>query len=256
MVPTENEIMEHYRSEANKHGGAGTSTIQDIRTRKLEMDAIFSYLREGWRVLEVGCGNGYTAQAIVEQFAVNLDATDLSPDLIAIAKERKIEQPKGQVNFEQANILELDKVEVYDLIFTERCIQNLLSWDDQKIALTNIARALKPGGQFVMLESFLTGMNKLNEARRELDLPDVEPPWHNVWFDEALTIEHMKHVGCSYLDQNPFLSGYYFGSRVLLPALMPKGKPVSSKSALNDYFCHLPPHGDFCPMKIVRFVKG
>src|SRR5437588_5845145 len=255
MVPVENEILKHYRSEADKHGLEGTSTIQDIRTRRLEMNAIFSYLRDGWRVLEVGCGNGYTAQAIVEQFAIDLDAMDLSPDLIALAKERKIENAKGQVNFAQADILELDRVEQYDLIFTERCIQNLLSWDDQKIALANIARALKPGGQFVMLESFLTGMNQLNEARRELDLPDVEPPWHNVWFDEALTIEHVASLGCSYQDQNRFLSGYYCGSRVILPALMPKGKPVTSKSALNDYFCWLPPHGDFCPMKILRFVK-
>jgi len=255
MVPTQDEILEHYCSEANKHGLEGTSTIQDIRTRKLEMDAIFSYLRDGWRVLEVGCGNGYTAQTIVERFAIDLDATDLSPDLIALAKERKIDHAKGQVNFQQADILELDKVERYDLIFTERCIQNLLSWDDQKNALANIGRALKPGGQFVMLESFLTGMNKLNEARRELDLPDVKPPWHNVWFDEALTVEHMANLGCAYIDQNAFLSGYYFGSRVLLPALLPKGKSVTSKSVLNDYFCHLPAHGDFCPMKILRFAK-
>src|SRR3982750_3607301 len=182
MAPTREEILGHYKAEAEKHGLGGTSTIQDIRTRRLEIEAILSYLSDGLRVLEVGCGNGYTAQLIVEQFALDLDANDLSPDLIALAKERKIERPKGHVNFEQSDILELDKSEVYDLIFTERCIQNLLSWDDQKKALANIARALKQGGEFVMMESFLTGMKKLNDARRELDLPEVSPPWHNVWF--------------------------------------------------------------------------
>ena len=65
----------------------------------------------------------------------------------------------------------------------------------------------------------------------------------------------MQSIGCRYLDQNAFLSGYYFGSRVLLPALMPAGKKVSSSSRLNDYFAALPPAGDFCPMKILRFRR-
>jgi SAM-dependent methyltransferase len=256
MPSTKEKIIDHYRGEAVKHGLEGTSTIQDIRTRRLEMDALFSYIRDGIRVLEVGCGNGYVAEALVQQFAVELDATDLSGDLIALAKQRTIEGARGRVHFAQADILQLAAVESYDLIFTERCIQNLLCWEDQQKALANIVRALKPGGQFVMLESFYTGMNQLNAARRELDLPDVAPPWHNVWFDEQATRDHMESLGCVYVDQNCFLSGYYFGSRVLLPALMPKGKSVTSNSALNDYFCHLPAHGDFCPMKILRFQKA
>jgi hypothetical protein len=59
----------------------------------------------------------------------------------------------------------------------------------------------------------------------------------------------------SYVDQNRFLSGYYFGSRVLLPALLPAGKKATSDSILNDFFCGLPPAGDFSPMKILRFRK-
>ena len=41
---TEEQILEHYRTEADKHGMEGSSTIQDVRTRKLEMEAIFSYI--------------------------------------------------------------------------------------------------------------------------------------------------------------------------------------------------------------------
>ena len=249
------KIMKHYQGEAQKHGLEGTSTIQDMRTRKLEMDALFSYVKDGQRILEIGCGNGYLAQALVERFAVQLEATDLSEDLIGLAKNRKPQNARGSVKFAQADVLAMQQTDQYDLIFTERCIQNLVSWDDQKIALANIVRALKPGGTFVMLESFLTGKDNLNAARRELDLPEVETPWHNVWFDEDNTKDHMKSLGCTYVDQNAFLSGYYFGSRVLLPALSPN-KMVTSKSVLNDYFCGLPPHGDFCPMKILRFRKG
>jgi len=255
MPALQERIRDHYRAEASKHGLEGTSTIQDIRTRRLEMDAIFSYVRDGIQVLEVGCGNGYVAEALVRQFDVDLHAIDLSEDLIGLAQRRDLSGARGRVRFEQADVLALGNLAHYDLIFTERCIQNLLCWVDQQIALANIARSLRPGGEFIMLESFHTGKDQLNAARRELDLPEIVTPWHNVWFDEEATKDHLAGLGCRYVDQNRFLSGYYFGSRVLLPALMPKGRPVTSNSVLNDYFCSLPPHGDFCPMKILRFSK-
>ncbi len=95
MKYTTDQILALYRSEAKKHGGAGTSTIQDMRTRKLEMDALFSYLRDGLKVLEVGCGNGFVARTMVDQFDIDLDAIDFSPDLIALAKQRSGPVPAG-----------------------------------------------------------------------------------------------------------------------------------------------------------------
>lgn len=256
MTFTAKEVLKHYSNEADRHGDQGTSTVMDMRTRQLEINAILLYLREGMKVLEVGCGNGYTSQYIVERIAVEIDATDFSQAMIGIAQQRPTNLFLGKVDFSCQDILLLDKDAVYDAVFTERCLQNLVSWEDQKKALRNIAHALKPGGELIMLESFLTGHTILNEARRELDLPEIPPSWHNLFFDEEETIKHMESLGCRYVDQNTFLSGYYFGSRLLLPAMMPEGKPVSSKSVLNNYFCHLPSHGDFCPLKIVRFRKN
>jgi len=153
------------------------------------------------------------------------------------------------------DVLELDREGDYDLVFSVRCLQNLTSWELQKIALKNITRALRLGGEYVMEECFWAGLNNLNEARLELDLEPVPESWHNCFFHEGRTIELMESLGCSYQDQNAFLSGYYFGSRVLLPALIPRGKEVTSGSRLNDYFANLPAGGDFCPMKILRFRR-
>jgi SAM-dependent methyltransferase len=252
---TKDDIVKLYKSEADKHRDADTSTIQDARTRRLEMDALFSNLRDGLRVLEVGCGNGYVAEAAVQRFNIDLDAFDFSHDMIAIAKTRPIQNAKGRVSFSQGDILTLNACNRYDLVFSERCIQNLPTWEEQQIGLRNIASALKSGGLYIMLESFWTGLNNLNAARRELGLEDIPESWHNRFFVEDETKQFLSSVGCRYVDQNCFLSGYYFGSRVLLPALLPKDKPVTSKSILNDYFCAFPPAGDFCPMKILRFVK-
>jgi len=256
MTFTREQILNHYKAEADRHDHNGTSTIQDVRTRDIEMRALFAYIKDDYRILEVGCGNGFVARAIVEQFQVELYAIDFSADMINLAQNQEITNPRGKVTFACADILNLDTKPPYDLVFTERCLQNLCSWEDQKKALGNIAGVLKPGGRFVMLESFWSGLNNLNQARRELDLPEIPPPWHNLLFDEEQTIEYLTSLNCDYLDQNPLLSGYYFGSRVILPAICPKGKNVTSKSILNDYFCHFPPYGDFCPMKILRFQKN
>ena len=249
------QILEHYKSEAARHGLAGTSTIQDERTRRLEYKALSSYMRDGMKVLEVGCGNGYIAEQLVHEFGIRLDAFDFSPDLIDIAQKRNVTYAKGSVTFTEGDVLTLSTEGEYDVVFTDRCVQNLLSWEDQQTALRNIARAVKPGGLFVMLEAFWTGLNNLNEARAELSLPKIDPPWHNLFFYEDQTRELLAEYGCSFREENPFLSGYYFGSRVILPALLPPGKSVTSKSKLNDYFCALPPAGDFCPMKILVFER-
>jgi SAM-dependent methyltransferase len=253
---TRDQILELYRSEATKHGDAGTSTIQDIRTRQLELQALSSYMADGISVLEVGCGNGFTAQVLAQQFDLRLDAFDFSPEMIAIAEQRRIDGARGRVRFFQQDVLTYRGEAQYDLCFTERCLQNLTSWEDQQRGLANVVSAIRPGGEFVMLEGFKKGLATLNAARAEIGLPAIPEPWHNLFFEEEAVKQHLASLGCAYLDENPFLSGYYFGSRVLYPALLPEGKTATSSSILNDYFAHLPPHGDFCPMKILRFRRS
>lgn len=250
------QIVDLYSKEAQKHKDSGTSTIQDIRTRNLEMQAIFGYIKDGMEVLEIGCGNGYTAQSLVERLNVELDAFDFTQELIDIAKLRNLTRAKGKVNFFQHDVLKFEALEKYDLVFTERVLQNLLSWEDQKKALKNVVASLKKGGLFVMEESFWSGLNNLNAARKELDLEPISESWHNLYFHDDQVIETLTDLGTIFIEENCFLSGYYFGSRVLLPALMPQGKTVSSKSILNDYFCSLPPAGNFSPMKILVFKKS
>lgn len=249
------DILKLYESEAKKHGEGGTSTIQDMRTRVLEMRAIFSYIRDGMTVLEIGCGNGYVAEALARQFAVDMDASDFSADMVNVAVRRDLSGARGKVRFFQESVLDLHRPAKYDLVFTERCIQNLTTWDAQKDGLRRIVESLKSRGEYIMLESFWTGLNNLNAARQEVGLAPIPESWHNRFFDEPETRQHMESLDCELVEQNCFLSGYYFGSRVLLPAISPKDKAVSSASILNDFFCGLPASGDFSPMKILRFRK-
>jgi ubiquinone/menaquinone biosynthesis C-methylase UbiE len=253
---TTDDILSLYRSQAEMHGLDGTSTIQDIRTRRLELQALLQYVSDGLKVLEAGCGNGYVAEQFARALDVQLDAFDFSPEMIAVAQSRDLSGDKGNVRFWQQDVLEFEASEEYDLVFSERCIQNLATWDEQKLDLWNLVGALTPNGRYVMLESFWTGLNNLNSAREEIGLDPIPESWHNRFFDESETREFMASLGCSVIEENCFLSGYYFGSRVLLPGLMPAGKEITSKSILNDFFVGLAPSGDFSPMKILVFQRS
>ena len=253
---TAEDIQNLYASEASKHGVSGTSTIQDMRTRKLELEAMSSYVKDGQTVLEVGCGNGYMAVQLAQRFNIDLEGFDFSEHLVNQARLQPVSNLRGRVKFAVGDALTLDRPQAFDLIFSVRCLQNLTTWSDQKRALSNVVRALKNNGEYVMEEGFWTGLNNLNDARGEVGLPPIPESWHNIFFHEEQTIDYMKSVGCDLVGQNSFLSGYYFGSRVLLPALMPEGKEAKSTSRLNDYFVHLPPHGDFSPMKILHFRRA
>jgi len=255
MAFNEEMILQLYQDQAQKYGDKGESTIVDIRTRQLEMQAIFQYINESQRILEVGCGNGFVAEAIVKEYAVDLHAIDFSPDMITIAQQRPTDNILGRVRFEHCNILQFSEWDQYDLIFTERCLQNIMDWELQKAALSNIARALKPNGKFVMLESFTDSFANLNAARRELALSEIPVPYHNLPFDPELVKEHLA-TELSFEHENRCLSGYYFGTRLLYPAMLPAGQEPVNSSIIKDYFVSFPNGGDFSPMKILCFSKN
>lgn len=249
------KIMGHYSKEAKLHGLSGTCTIQDIRTRYLELNAISKFIQDGMRVGEVGCGNGFTAKELAKRFYVTIEASDLNRDLVNLAKKHPLKNSKGKVAFSIKNVLSFRDKDKFNLIFTERCLQNLLSWNQQKRALELLRNALTLGGTLILVESFFDCLKNLNEARKELNLSPIHPPWYNHWFDKNKLVRHAARMGLQFFEEDNFLSGYYFGSRVILPAIYPKDKKVQSNSRLNDFFAGLPSSGAFGPMKLMAFKK-
>src|SRR5208283_2322767 len=120
--------------------------------------------------------------------------------------QQPIGDAPGTVAFSVGDILNYSKKDEFDVVYSVRCIQNLPNWQEQKVALKNIIASLKIGGEYIMNESFTSGLNNLNEARAELDLPKIDPPWHNTFFDQSETIAYVESVGGRYVDENAYLS--------------------------------------------------
>ena len=105
-------------------------------------------VQRGWRVADIGCGNGVLA-CEAALLGAEVDAIDISPAMLALAKiyarDRKVAvrtQSAGMLSFAyQPNS--------YDLIVSEFTLHHLPDfW--KAVALARIFAALKPGANFTL----------------------------------------------------------------------------------------------------------
>jgi SAM-dependent methyltransferase len=97
--------------------------------------------QRGSRILEVGCGTGHNL-AMLDMFG-SVEAIEVDPAARSLAEQR-LGRPVGS-----APLPELAGVPdgAFDLIGSFDVIEHI---EDDRAALTGIARCLKPGGKFVM----------------------------------------------------------------------------------------------------------
>lgn len=198
------------------------NTLDDVNLRKLEINAILKYIRNNQKVLDVGCGNGFSTINFALLKKISIDGIDYSKQMILNArnllsyKENKI---KGKVNFFQKDILHdnLDE-EKYDVIITERCLINLGTWNNQKQALLNLHKYLKPGGTLLMLEGFKDNLNEINKIRKKYKLKPINVVWHNLFF-EKIKFEKFANKYFKIQNIDNFGSTYMLITRTLFHAL-------------------------------------
>ncbi len=249
-------VKKHYREEAKKSRLSLGSTMADLNIRRLEIENIASYLKNGERCLEVGCGNGRASIEVSKIRKLDLTCIDFSSEMIALAKKQPTKGIKGEIRFQKGDVLELKVRNYFNSIFTERCIINLLTRNDQKKALKNIVTALKKGGKLILLEAFSDGLKELNDARQEVGLVPISPAYHNLHLNKDLVIKYLNKQGLVFVVEKNFLSSYYFGSRILYPALARANKvKIKYNSSFVKYFSFLSEHGNYSHIKILLFKK-
>ena len=261
-------IKEHYKKLAEIFGNSKEMSMKDNFTRDAEIMDITKclsyFLSKGkaQKILEIGCGNGYSAQ-MIHEFITNSEYTgiDFCEDLITLAVKRNIKN----YSFRQGDVLNLDfKDSSFDIIFSERCLINLDSWEKQERGLSEIHRVLKPGGIYIMIECFTDGLFNINEARRVIGLPPVEQPFHNKYFDKKEFFKSMNKKFLVYDDKYPefaaihrtnFLSSYYFGRSVLYPA-MSQNQEIEYNNKFVEFFSYMEPYGNYSYIQSIILEKN
>ena len=94
---------------------------------------------------------------------------DFSEELLAVARARELSG--CDLRLGDARTLPYEAGS-FDVVYSERCLINILDWDGQRKALNEIGRVLRPGGYYLMIECFTDGLENNNRARRELEKLD------------------------------------------------------------------------------------
>lgn len=252
-------VKKHYQDEAQKLKDSKQSTMKDINIRDKEVERLLTALQflkkriKNPSVLEIGCGNGYTAECLINQSIFkSLTCIDYCEEFIKVAKQRKL---KG-ASFKTGNVLDLDfEDETFDIVFTERCLINILTWEEQKKAIDEIRKVLKKKGYYVMIEAFADGFNNCNEARAVVSLPSIPQPFHNLYFDKKTLLQYLKNTFIIIEDDESFLSTYYYGSRVLYPALIEGKKELVYNNKFIEFFRYLPGYGNYSSIQLLTLQK-
>lgn len=235
------------RDFARRADGEMGDTLYDENLRTLEIQNISKYLRDGLRVLDIGCGNGYSTIRFASTYRIEIDGMDYSEEMVRNAHlllEKKKAEVLGGVRFLQGNVLEPNATldATYDAVITERCLINLGSWENQRAAIRNIHRYLKPGGRFLMLEGFHDNLEALNAVRARYDLPPINVVWHNVFFRKDAFEKEVSALFDIEATDN-YGSTYMLISRTIFHVL--QGQEGTFDKALDYLATLLPNFGDF-----------
>jgi ubiquinone/menaquinone biosynthesis C-methylase UbiE len=209
-------------------------------------------------VLEVGCVNGYTISKLSKKLECNFVGIDSNQQMIQLASKRRL---KKNI-FSKQSILEPKfRSGMFDIVFTQRCLINLISWKSQKTALNQIHRLLKKDGFLVLLEAFDDGLKELNQARHIIGLEKISPAWHNLYINKTKLHDFIqkKFVNgdpkSKKLTYDNFLSSYYFGSRILYPGLLEKKSQIKYNNKFVEFFSLMRPLGNYSPLQLTILKK-
>ena len=191
----------HWNDRAASVANDVEVNLMDIFQREIEYDYVCRYLEPNSRILEVGCGNGFSTErfrALVE----HVDAFDYAENMVERARTAF-----GETNnrFIHDNVLDPQHLEAeYDTVVCVRVLINLQDFEQQRLAVRNMAGLTREGGRLILAEGFTDGFDGLNGLREKVGLPPLTPASINFYsslaelqevLDEWFELEETFHLG-------------------------------------------------------------
>ena len=250
---TEGDIFEFWEQQAEKHGHSDKATNPDQYYRKLEIASILRVMAQmpHETILDVGCGNGFTTDHMGNEFPeADVVGVDFSPKMIAQAKDIG---GGPNIAFFEGDVLSLSRNRYlvpghYDVVISTRCLINLANWQEQKIAILEMRKMLKPDGRLILVENFKEGLANLNSVRATVGLSPIGERWHNFYIPQMEFLRFISQSKGTFIQEYAENIGnfYYLASRVLYAKqCMDRGIEPDYNNPINQIACNLPTLGEY-----------
>ncbi len=142
ILPMQNSLK-FWNDAAGKYA---RSPIKDMPAYEKTMERTRNYLKNTDDVLELGCGTGSTALLLADA-AGRITATDLSPEMIALAKGKLDQSDIENVEFRAASVEDaLDNGQEHDVVLAFNLLHLL---EDSAGVIARAHQAIRPGGYFI-----------------------------------------------------------------------------------------------------------
>ena len=165
--------------------------IADQATYEHKLEMTRRHFTPDSRVLEYGCGTGSTA-ILHAPFVREIIATDISDEMILIAKERAADAKVDNVQFKACDVDGLDEPDAsFDVVLA----LNVLHLLPDRLSAMRLSHALlKPGGVFVTSTACLgDGMAFLGLIKPVMRLFRAWPDFHI--FKEERLVDDLRSSG-------------------------------------------------------------
>ena len=106
----------------------------------------------GKSVLDLACGEGHYTRLLKQGGADRVSGIDSSTRMIELAREAEEREPLG-IDYLVGDVLDLDPPERVDLVVAAYLLNYASSREELRAMCEAVARALKPGGRFVTVNS-------------------------------------------------------------------------------------------------------
>ncbi|MBA2792474.1 MAG: class I SAM-dependent methyltransferase [Thermoleophilaceae bacterium] len=257
------DVHAYWTKEAIRHGLSPSASWSDHPVIELEIQAIGPRVAHA-RTLDVGCANGYSSIAFATGHGAQVLGIDYVEEMVTSALQRREALPdelQARVEFRLGDARSLDLEDAtFERVVSTRVMINLSGWEEQRLALGECLRVLRPGGLLLLSEATVGGWSRLNALRTEWGLDAIPMPAFNLYLDESKVIDLLL-PDAELVALEDFASSYYVATRFLKPILARGGQAQSAvdvadpHSEFNRWASSLPPAGDYGTQKLFVFAK-
>jgi len=222
----EQDNLRFWEEQASKYKTDVAAVNFDTQEENLEFHFLKNLLKNNKKICDFGCGNGRTIFNMIENgIQSEFHGVDITKGMINIANKKVKELNLKNTFFYNASATSKDIESLFDfkfdIVMSKRLLINIKGNNKYK-AVNNIYNILDDNGLYIMIESFLEPLNKINHIREKLDLTKINVHHFNEYLDEKfLDSIKDKFIIEKIID---FESLYYFISRTF-NAILSNGEP-------------------------------